>query len=284
MLLSALAYAKVNLYLKVLGKRDDGLHDLDMVMQSVSLADKISVDTDCDGISVACDGIADDDNIVTAAAKAYFRRAEIADGRAAFVIEKNIPVLAGLGGGSADAAAALRLLNRMYNRLNEDELLKLAGEIGSDVPFCMTGGTARVKGFGEKVSPIENRLDYRLVFVKAGEKKSTGHMFGLIDSSDEHIGVSADDLAECIRRGDRRASEFMQNDFAKLWHEPRFDTAFSRLNDSGADTVCLSGSGPTVFALFYDKETSEQCFNTIKNDYPQSYLCAPVSHGVKIIE
>ena len=108
MLLYALAYAKVNLYLKVLGKRDDGLHDLDMVMQSVSLADKVSVDTDCDGIRVACDGIADDDNIVTAAAKAYFRRAEIADGRAAFIIEKNIPVLAGLGGGSTDAAAYLR--------------------------------------------------------------------------------------------------------------------------------------------------------------------------------
>ncbi len=285
MKISALAFAKVNLYLKVLEKRNDGLHNLDMVMQSVSLADKVSVETDeGDGVSVICDGVGFGNNIAEKAALKYFERAGISCPNIRISIEKNIPISGGLAGGSADAAAVLAICNKIYGKLNMTEILDLAGEIGSDVPFCLSGGCARVRGFGDKIEPIESADNYTLVLVKAGEKRSTGYMYSLIDNSDEHIKSNADDLVAKLLIGSGDACDYMENDFTKLWDDSVSKDICSQLAQNGADVVSLSGSGPTFFGVFYDNKVAEKCCEALRLKYKNTFICCPKKCGIEIIE
>ncbi len=285
MKLSAFAFAKVNLYLKVLSKRNDGLHNLSMVMQSVSLADKVTLTTDVgSGITVVCDGAEIGDNIAETAAVKYFEKANIPIPNIRIKIEKHIPISGGLAGGSADAAAVLVLCNRLYGKLTKSELLDLAGTIGADVPFCLVGGCARVCGFGEKVEPIDADNNYALILVKAGKKRSTGHMYALLDERDTHIESDADKLVDFLIKGDKSACEHMENDFAVLWDDDISKDICSRLKNNGASAVSLSGSGPTFFGVFYDSKTAESCYGELKNKYADTYLCYPEICGVKIIE
>ncbi len=285
MKLSALAFAKINLYLKVLDKREDGLHNLDMVMQSVSLADKVSVETTgLGGITVACDGADIEDNIAKTAAVAYFGRAKMQIQGLKITIEKNIPLSAGLAGGSADAAAVLAICNKMYGRLEDAQLLELAGEIGSDVPFCLTGGTKRVKGFGDEISDLKLNCDYRLVLIKCGNKRSTGHMYSLIDGSDVHIDADADELCRYLEMGDMSACRCMQNDFMRLWDDAVSMEVCDDLIGSGADAVSLSGSGPTFFGVFGNKNSAQMCYDKLKEKYDEIFICDPAECGIKIIE
>ena len=285
MKLSALAYAKINLFLKVTGKRNDGLHDLDMIMQSISLADKVIIEeTDCGGIKVICDSNIIDDNIAETAALEYFKRANISAQNIQIRIEKNIPVSAGLAGGSTDAAAVLFLLNRMYSKLTENELVNLAGEIGADVPFCLVGGTARVKGFGDIIEKLDLPNNYHLVLVKSGIKKSTGYMYSLIDGLGETADVSADDLLERIHTDDIRGFQFMHNDFMQFWDDTVSVDIQKDLLNFGANAVSLSGSGPTFFGVFDNAETAKKCCNSLKNKYENVYLCQPKCCGIEIIE
>ena len=285
MKLSALAYAKINLFLKVVGKRNDGLHDLDMIMQSISLADKITVEeTDTSGITTLCDCDILDDNIAETAAVEYFKWANMANQSIRISIEKNIPISAGLAGGSADAAAVLYLLNRIYNKLSDDELLTLAGKIGADVPFCLIGGTARVMGFGDRIEKQDVVDNYHLVLVKSGIKKSTGFMYSLIDGSNEVSDANAGELLEKMEMEQNDAYLLMHNDFMQFWNDEKSIDVQNDLIGYGADAVSLSGSGPTFFGVFNEKEAAEKCFANLKTKYDEIYLCRPVSSGIEIIE
>ena len=285
MKLSALAYAKINLFLKVVGKRNDGLHDLDMIMQSISLADKITVEeTDTSGITTLCDCDILDDNIAETAAVEYFKWANMANQNISISIEKNIPISAGLAGGSADAAAVLYLLNRIYNKLSDDELLTLAGKIGADVPFCLIGGTARVMGFGDRIEKQDVVDNYHLVLVKSGIKKSTGFMYSLIDGSNEVSDANAGELLEKMEMEQNDAYLLMHNDFMQFWNDEKSIEVQNDLIGYGADAVSLSGSGPTFFGVFNEKEAAEKCFANLKTKYDEIYLCRPVSSGIEIIE
>lgn len=285
MKLSALAYAKINLFLKVVGKRNDGLHDLDMIMQSISLADKITVEeTDTDGIRTLCDCDILDDNIAETAAVEYFKWANMANQNIRISIEKNIPISAGLAGGSADAAAVLYLLNRIYNKLSDDELLTLAGKIGADVPFCLIGGTARVMGFGDRIEKQDVVDNYHLVLVKSGIKKSTGFMYSLIDGSNEVSDANAGELLEKMEMEQNDAYLLMHNDFMQFWNDEKSIEVQNDLIGYGADAVSLSGSGPTFFGVFNEKDAAEKCFANLKTKYDEIYLCRPVSSGIEIIE
>ena len=285
MKLSALAYAKINLFLKVVGKRNDGLHDLDMIMQSISLADKITVEeTDTSGITTLCDCDILDDNIAETAAVEYFKWANMANQNLSISIEKNIPISAGLAGGSADAAAVLYLLNRIYNKLSDDELLTLAGKIGADVPFCLIGGTARVMGFGDRIEKQDVVDNYHLVLVKSGIKKSTGFMYSLIDGSNEVSDANAGELLEKMEMEQNDAYLLMHNDFMQFWNDEKSIEVQNDLIGYGADAVSLSGSGPTFFGVFNEKEAAEKCFANLKTKYDEIYLCRPVSSGIEIIE
>ncbi|MBQ2389155.1 MAG: 4-(cytidine 5'-diphospho)-2-C-methyl-D-erythritol kinase [Clostridia bacterium] len=285
MKLSALAYAKINLFLKVVGKRNDGLHDLDMIMQSISLADKITVEeTDTDGITTLCDCDILDDNIAETAAVEYFKWANMANQNISISIEKNIPISAGLAGGSADAAAVLYLLNRIYKKLSDDELRTLAGKIGADVPFCLIGGTARVMGFGDRIEKQDVVDNYHLVLVKSGIKKSTGFMYSLIDGSNEVSDANAGELLEKMEMEQNDAYRLMHNDFMQFWNDEKSIEVQNDLIGYGADAVSLSGSGPTFFGVFNEKDAAEKCFANLKTKYDEIYLCRPVSSGIEIIE
>ena len=285
MKLSALAYAKINLFLKVVGKRNDGLHDLDMIMQSISLADKITVEeTDTSGITTLCDCDILDDNIAETAAVEYFKWANMANQNIRISIEKNIPISAGLAGGSADAAAVLYLLNRIYNKLSDDELFTLAGKIGADVPFCLIGGTARVMGFGDRIEKQDVVDNYHLVLVKSGIKKSTGFMYSLIDGSNEVSDANAGKLLEKMEMEQNDAYRLMHNDFMQFWNDEKSIEVQNDLIGYGADAVSLSGSGPTFFGVFNEKDAAEKCFANLKTKYDEIYLCRPVSSGIEIIE
>ena len=285
MKLSALAYAKINLFLKVVGKRNDGLHDLDMIMQSISLADKITVEeTDTDGIRTLCDCDILDDNIAETAAVEYFKWANMANQNIRISIEKNIPISAGLAGGSADAAAVLYLLNRIYKKLSDDELLTLAGKIGADVPFCLIGGTARVMGFGDRIEKQDVNNKYNLVLVKSGTKKSTGYMYSLIDELNEISDANAGELLKKMEMEQNDAYRLMHNDFMQFWNDEKSIEVQNDLIGYGADAVSLSGSGPTFFGVFNEKDAAEKCFANLKTKYDEIYLCRPVSSGIEIIE
>lgn len=183
------AHAKINLYLNVGGKRADGFHDIETVMQTVSLSDTLTVTLDedtPDGVELRILGddtlAADDSNLVLRAARAFLSRRAI-KGKISITLKKRIPISAGLAGGSADAAATLRALNRLTTEpLSAAELSDLAASLGSDIPFCLVGGTALCKGRGEIVEPMDFcDLPYLLI-VKTNESVSTPKAFFALDS------------------------------------------------------------------------------------------------------
>jgi 4-diphosphocytidyl-2-C-methyl-D-erythritol kinase len=162
------AYAKINTYLDVISKRDDGFHDILSVMRRVSLADNVRMeifDSSETGINLSVKGDdlpCDERNLVYRAAVKFLEKFKICS-KINIEIEKKIPIGAGLAGGSADAAATLRALNRIFNLASEEQLLEIAAEIGSDVPFCLLGGTALCEGRGEIITPIKSPKNVHFV-------------------------------------------------------------------------------------------------------------------------
>ncbi len=167
------AYAKINLSLAVTGKRDDGYHTLSSVVQSVSLADELEITTGIGALRFSCSNknIKTEDNLCFMAAKLFFESAGIAPD-AEIVLRKNIPVTAGLGGGSTDAGTLLSALNRLYGRpLDKDTLYKIGLKLGADVPVCMAGGTVLMEGIGERLTRLPDLPDCHIVIAKKGEKR-----------------------------------------------------------------------------------------------------------------
>lgn len=263
--LKAKAYAKINLFLNVTGIRDDGYHLLDTVMQSVSLFDEIEVTlTDGDDISIYCniDGLSGSDNIVYDACKSFFEFSRWQSGLI-IKINKNIPIAAGTGGGSADAATVLNILNRLSGKnYDSDILCKIALTLGADVPFCICGGTARAKGIGEELCPIKTPKLY-LVMLKNGEKKSTKEMYRKIDSE---TLCATGDVDELIRGIETHNYELIYkniyNAFTSCWD---FESLTEIFKGFPYKSVLLSGSGPTVCALFEEKQDAILTANELKN-------------------
>ena len=170
------AYAKINLSLAIIGKRDDGYHNLSTIMQTISLFDKITIKKSCDNIICNTDNKyipSGEGNIAFKAAKKFFEFTNI-DGGAIISIKKNIPFGAGMGGGSADAASVLKGLNKLYStKICLDDLIKIASEIGADVPFALFGGTALVQGIGDKISRLKPFMDCYILVLKPGVSIST---------------------------------------------------------------------------------------------------------------
>ena len=182
------AFAKLNLTLDVTARREDGYHDMVMVMQTISLTDRIVIgETGDSGIRVKCNYRyvpTDERNLAVKAAKIFLRAAGEEDRGIQIQMEKSIPVGAGMAGGSADAAAVLRGLNRLFGkRFERRELEKLAEEIGSDVPFCVAGGTALARGRGEVLEDLEPMPECRIVVCKPGFSISTPELFRKLDQA-----------------------------------------------------------------------------------------------------
>jgi 4-diphosphocytidyl-2-C-methyl-D-erythritol kinase len=271
------APAKINLTLDVLGKRDDGYHEVEMIMTTVDLADRIHLTLRDDGrISVDVDkGFVpgNEQNLAYQAAKLLKTEFGVKAGVHIF-IEKNIPVSAGLAG-STDAAATLRGLNRLW-RLGTtiDKLAELGAEIGSDVPFCVYGGTAIARGRGEKLEHIPSPPPCWVVLVKPPMGASTKDIYGKLDLDHlKHPDTAA--VVKAIREKNFRGiCEGLGNamEDATFGLYPEVKSLKERVRSFGAEGVLMSGSGPTVYALLQNQSRADRIYNGLKGFVSQVFV------------
>jgi|SRR5690606_144500 4-diphosphocytidyl-2-C-methyl-D-erythritol kinase len=265
------APAKINLLLDVLRKREDGYHEVEMVMTMVDLADRLTL-SELDGgeirLTSPSGGIPlDGRNLVVQAAELVRKRYNVRTG-VHIHLEKRIPVAAGLAGGSSDAAAALRGLNRLWRLgLTADELRTLAAELGSDVPFCVTGGTAVARGRGEVLTPVDNPISCWVVLARPPIHVSTATVYGRLraDRIARHPELSA--VLSAMAEGDYRQlcaslGNVLENVTIRMHPEiGRLKEAMLRL---GADAALMSGSGPTVFGLTERRSKAARIYNGLR--------------------
>lgn len=265
------ANAKINLSLSVLGKREDGYHELDTVMQSISLNDTVYIEKN-DKITVECGELGGEDNIAFKAAAAFFKASGI-DAGAKIKIEKRIPSAAGMGGGSADAAAVLVGLDKLYEaELSYERLLSVAVKLGADVPFLIRGGTARAKGIGEILEPLKPIGGCYFLIAKGENKPSTGEMFRRLDSA-KYNKPDIEKTVSALNSGDVSAVfSSLDNSFAALWQESHVK---AELLKTDADGVSLSGSGPAWFAVYRDKEKAVAAEKALKALRIPVFICEP---------
>ncbi len=284
------AYAKINLFLEVIGKRPDGYHDLHSCMQTVGLCDTISAEiTDADNteIVLTCSDPSlscDEKNLAYRAAAAYLTKAGIDGARVKMHVEKRIPLSAGLGGGSADAAAVLRLLNRHFeSKLTHDELCELGKHLGADVPFCITGGTCRCEGIGEMLKPVQTRPDYTVLIAKADGGVSTPEAFALLDKlHGDYASYTPRDpsrIYAALASGNVHAlASSAYNSFEDVILPIHPDAAKikSFLQQSGAVAALMSGSGPSVFGIFVSDVRAECCASALRKQGFFAAVCRTV--------
>ena len=280
MKLSRAAKAKINLFLDVGDKREDGFHDLVSVMQSVTLADTVSLTMGGakGGISVVCDddSLSGRGNLVYTAAESFFSATGIPPRGVRFEIEKKIPVAAGLAGGSTDAAAALLLLNEAYGGLlDEDSIMRVAANLGSDVPFCIHGGTRLARGRGEKLSRIDSKCTLDLLIVNGGKGVSTPEAYGALDGAGEREHRTPDRLIACLENGDADgAAPGLFNSFETviIGSHPEATEARKIMKENGGVPL-LCGSGPSVFAVFRDRSARSRAAELLSSKGYRVFEC-----------
>ena len=267
------AYAKVNLYLDVLSKREDGFHDIKTVMHTVSLCDEVTVAVKPSAkpivkINVLGHGKlpTDSRNLAVRAAE-LFLNSTLTTAEVNIRLVKKIPVSAGLAGGSTDAAAVLRALNKAFKRpLTEKRLLELAAELGSDVPYCLLGGTALCLGRGELINRLPEKLSLHFVIAISGEYVSTPRAYQTLDSlysdfkcvRDDDSTASFDSVMSAVVSGkfeDAKTFNIFENAILSSCFEA--ESIKTKMIELGATHVLMSGSGPSVFGIFNDRASAE---------------------------
>lgn len=268
------AYAKLNISLDVTGKRPDGYHEMVMVMQSVSLCDDVEVALNSGGIKASCNlpfVPCDERNLAVKAAKLYFDCAGLENGGASIRIYKRIPVGSGMGGGSADAAAVLRALDKLHGGLlGREKLEELAESIGSDVAFCVSGGTVLATGRGEKLSRLPALPDCFVVICKPDFSISTPELFRKLDSVRLRCHPDTAGICEALKNGSLAdIARRMYNVFEDVPDRRHSAIAEikSRLLDLGALGAVMTGTGSAVFGLFEDEATAEAARKSLSRDY-----------------
>lgn len=270
------ARAKINLSLDILGLRNDGYHEVEMILQSIELADLISFEqSNDDKITLTLEPSTiegadllpvDDKNLAVKAARIIFDRFGI-NGGLHIRLKKNIPIAAGLAGGSTDAAAAIRGLNRLYNlNLSNDQLFEIAALIGSDVPFCINGGTALATGRGECLTPLPDLPTVPIVLINPRGSVPTVWAYKNYDADPSPDHPDNLQLVEAIKIGDVEAvGELMFNVLERVSVKlhPSIVELKQQLLDAGADAAMMSGSGPTVFAFVGSLENANKVASSI---------------------
>ena len=280
------AYAKLNLGLVVEGKRENGYHDLDMVMQSVSLYDTITMARlEEPGIRFSCDapGIPGMDNLCVRAVNALAGWVG-APLPVAIALEKRIPAQAGMAGGSADGAAVLAGLNQLFALgLPEEELLPLAAGLGADMPFCLTGGTKRVRGFGERLLDLPPLPDCVILAAKPGEGVPTAESFARYDALEEKPCLSVDPLVRALLEGNlRRAAGALCNGLECCAGLDAIPRLVGKMEEMGALGSRMTGSGSAVFGVFAGEREALACRDALGEDAAFAALCRPVAAGWEI--
>ncbi|GAA0110250.1 MULTISPECIES: 4-(cytidine 5'-diphospho)-2-C-methyl-D-erythritol kinase [Clostridia] len=272
------AYAKVNISLDIVGKREDGYHLLEMIMQSIDLYDEIVIEKQKKEITIKCNKPyvpTDERNLAYKAAQLFIEKYDI-DSGVNINIKKNIPVCAGLAGGSTDAATVLKIMNSLFNiNASDEELMILGLKLGADVPYCIKGGTALCKGIGEEVTALKGFKDKVIVLVKPPFGVSTNSVYqefniekarnhpntGLIINAinNDNLKMVCDNMKNLLENVTLRKHKILINIKEEMRH-------------NGAMGTMMSGSGPTVFAFFDDMLKAQRCFEKMKEKYSDVFI------------
>lgn len=283
MKITELAPAKLNLTLQVGEKRGDGYHDLQSVMSCAALNDEIELESGVgDGITMECDCAelpCDDTNLCVRAARLFFERTGIACDGLHIRLKKRIPMQAGLGGGSADAAAVLRGLRKLYRpEMMIKDLEHMAAALGSDVPFCVRSVTALVRGRGEQLMKLPKLPLCWFVICKPDFSLSTEQMYAKLDENKpacalDTLGITkALEYQDMQEIGDRLGNHFE----AVLEPENEIFTIKERLLALGARNACMTGSGSAVYGLFTEEAAAQAAADALRMSYPQTWLAERV--------
>ena len=279
------ALAKLNLTLDVLGRREDGYHDMCMVMQAITLADTLTIKPSTgEGIHVSTNFEFlpnDDTNLAAKAAKAFWDARGEAHQALEIDIDKHIPVCAGMAGGSSDAAAVLRGLNEQAGKpYTLMELAKVGEAVGSDVPYCVLGGTALAEGRGEILTPLAPLPKCHVVVCKPGFPISTPALFRKIDQVDIVHRPDTAGMIAALEAGDLTGvARRLYNVFEDALNDQQRDSVNAIKNtliEHGALGAAMSGSGPTVFGLFDDEEKAREAYQVLAKEYRESFLAQSV--------
>lgn len=266
------AFAKINWFLNVLERREDGFHEIRTAFQSVSLCDYLTFSPG-ETLELSCDrsGIPlDRRNLVIAAGGLLKTRFGVEAG-AKIYLEKNIPSPGGLGGGSSDAAVALLGLAKLWNlSITGAELLEIAGTLGSDVPFFLSGGTAYATGRGTRIQPLADREEEFMLIVTPQIHVSTPVAFAKLSESRLTNGMPKSILKNCFDEAGSPDSRyiFLENDFENIVFdiEPEVKSVRDALLRNNASHALMSGSGASVFAIFENEETRQATIDAIKHE------------------
>lgn len=272
------AYAKINISLDIVGKRKDGYHLLEMIMQSIDLYDEINIEKQTENITITCDKQyvpIDERNLAYKAAKLFKEEFKINSG-VNININKNIPVCAGLAGGSTDAAAVLKIMNKLFNiNASEEKLMELGLKLGADVPYCINGGTALCKGIGEDVTNLKPFKDKILVLVKPPFGVSTKSVYQEFNLDKVRSHPNTNVLIKAIEEDNL---ELVCNNMKNLLENVTLRKHKILINIKeemkryGSIGTMMSGSGPTVFAFFDNMLSAQRCFEKMRLKYTDVFI------------
>lgn len=272
------AYAKINLGLDVLRRLENGYHEVKMVMQTVGIYDELTLTRTEAGITVTTDKEelpTDDNNLINKAARIMMEEYHL-EGGIHIHLKKNIPIAAGMAGGSTDAAATFKGINRLYDLdCTLEELMKLGVRVGADVPYCVLGGTALAEGIGEKLTSLNPAPDCYVLVAKPDINVSTKYVYEHLDAEgiEEHPDI--DGMVEAIWEESLqgildRMGNVLEHVTVKKY--PVISDLKNRMRELGALNSLMSGSGPTVFGIFVNERLAREAFERMKKENPKCQI------------
>lgn len=288
------AFAKINLGLDVLGKREDRYHEVRMIMQTIRMYDQLDMRKSVEpGIHLTTNKKyipVDENNLVWRAAKLMMDTCGIIEG-VSIHLHKVIPVAAGMAGGSSDAAAALVGMNRMFHcGLSKEKLMELGVQIGADVPYCVLRGTALAEGIGEKLTVLPPMPDCWILIGKPGISVSTKYVYTTLDLNTDTVHPDIDGMKKALEDGNlygitERMGNVLQDVTIPAY--PEVERIKEQMKALGAVNAMMSGSGPTVFGIFDNEEKAQKACQKLRESgsCQQVFLTVPFNnYGGKTID
>ena len=277
------AHAKINLGLDVIRRLPNGYHEVKMVMQSIGLCDELTLEKASEGITLTTDHpelSCGEDNLICKAAKLMFDTYQIPGG-IKIHLQKNIPIAAGMAGGSTDAAAVMKGISRLFDlEIPLERLMELGVSIGADVPYCILGGTALAEGIGEKLTPLAPAPDFYILIAKPEISVSTKYVYENLDMTDIAKHPDINGMVLSIESGSLqgildRMGNVLESVTVSAY--PVIETLKRRIRELGAVNSLMSGSGPTVFGIFLSERAAEFACEQLKSEKlaTQVFLTTP---------